>query len=412
MDDEKQQESAGPVELPEGREGYPQEVRIVRRNDREFVLVGTAHVSRESADLVRRVIEIEKPDCVCVELDAQRHKALAEKTRWENLDLKQIIRQKQLTTLLVNMLLGAYQKKIGQKLGVTPGTELLEATRAAHDLDIPVELCDRNIRTTMLRAWRSMGFVQKMKLMVGVLAGLFEDQEISEEDLRKLRQQDVLTELMDELATAMPSLKRVLIDERDTFLTEKIRRSQGQRIVAVVGAGHMNGIVKALENDEGDQPVDLEDISVIPPVSPVWKVVGWGIPAVIIGSLVLIGVTQGGAVAGDNAWFWILANGIPAAIGAIIALAHPVTIILAFVAAPITSLTPVIGAGYVTAFIQVLMRPPLVKDFQSLGEDVGKVRMWWRNRLLKVFLCFILPGFGSFIGTWVGGFEIIKNLFH
>ena len=391
MDDEKQQESAGPVELPEGREGYPQEVRIVRRNDREFVLVGTAHVSRESADLVRRVIEIEKPDCVCVELDAQRHKALAEKTRWENLDLKQIIRQKQ---------------------RVTPGTELLEATRAAHDLNIPVELCDRNIRTTMLRAWRSMGFVQKMKLMVGVLAGLFEDQEISEEDLRKLRQQDVLTELMDELATAMPSLKRVLIDERDTFLTEKIRRSLGQRIVAVVGAGHMNGIVKALENDEGDQPVDLEDISVIPPVSPVWKVVGWGIPAVIIGSLVLIGVTQGGAVAGDNAWFWILANGIPAAIGAIIALAHPVTIILAFVAAPITSLTPVIGAGYVTAFIQVLMRPPLVKDFQSLGEDVGKVRMWWRNRLLKVFLCFILPGFGSFIGTWIGGFEIIKNLFH
>lgn len=411
MDDEPQQESTGPAALPDGRDGYPSEVRIIRKNGREFVLIGTAHVSRESADLVRRVIEIEKPDCVCVELDAQRHKALAQKTRWENLDLKQIIRQKQLTTLLVNLLLGSYQKKIGQKLGVAPGTELLEATRVAHDLDVPVELCDRNIRTTMLRAWRSMSFIQKMKLLVGVLAGLFEDQEISEEDLRKLRQQDVLTELMAELATAMPSLKRVLIDERDTYLTEKIRRSQGRRIVAVVGAGHMNGIVEALENQDGGQPVDLEDISIIPPVSPIWKIIGWGIPAVIVGSIVLIGITQGGAVAGDHAWFWILANGLPAAAGAIIALAHPVTIILAFLAAPITSLTPVIGAGYVTAFIQALMRPPLVKDFQSLSEDAGRVRMWWRNRLLKVFLCFILPGIGSFIGTWVGGFEIITNLF-
>jgi len=245
MDEEKQQEQAGPADLPEGRENYAPEVKIIHKNGREFVLIGTAHVSRESADLVRRVIEIEKPDCVCVELDAQRHKALAEKTRWENLDLKQIIRQKQLTTLLVNLLLGTYQKKIGQKLGVAPGTELLEATRAAHDLEIPVELCDRNIRTTMLRAWRSMSFIQKMKLLVGILAGLFEDQEITEQDLRRLRQQDVLSELMAELATAMPSLKRVLIDERDTYLTEKIRRSLGRRIVAVVGAGHMSGIVQA-----------------------------------------------------------------------------------------------------------------------------------------------------------------------
>ncbi len=411
MDDEKQQEHAGPAELPENRDGYPPDVRIVRRDGREVILIGTAHVSRESVDLVRRVIEIEHPDCVCVELDAQRHRALSEKSRWENLDLKQIIRQKQLTTLLVNLLLGSYQKKIGQKLGVAPGTELLEATRAAHDLGVPVELCDRNIRITMLRAWRSMSFIQKMKLLVGILSGLFEDQEISEEDLRRLRQQDVLSELLNELSQTMPSLKRVLLDERDIYLTEKIRRSQGRRIVAVVGAGHMSGIVEALENQDDDQAVDLEEISVIPPVSPIWKIIGWGIPAVIVGSLILIGLTQGGRVAGDNAWFWILANGIPAAVGAIIALAHPVTIILAFVAAPITSLTPVIGAGYVTAFIQVLMRPPLVKDFQTLAEDVAKARMWWRNRLLKVFLCFLLPGFGSFIGTWVGGFEIIKNLF-
>jgi pheromone shutdown-related protein TraB len=398
------------------RADYPQEVRIVTCGDREFVLVGTAHVSRESADLVRQVIELEKPDCVCVELDAQRFKALSQKNRWESLDLKQVIRQKQLTTLLINLLLGSYQKKIGGKLGVAPGTELLEATRCAEELGLPVELCDRHIRVTMLRAWRSMSFIQKMKLLTGVLAGIFDDGEISEEDLRELRKQDVLSELMNELSVAMPSLKRVLIDERDVFLAEKIRRSEGNRLVAIVGAGHMDGILAQFdkwENEpaDGATTIDLEEISTIPPISPIWKFVGWGIPAIIIGSIGVIAWTQGGAAAGENAMFWTLANGIPSAIGALIALAHPVTILTAFIAAPITSLTPVIGAGYVTAFVQVMLQPPLVKDFQTLAEDVSHARMWWRNRLLKVFLTFMLPGFGSLIGTWIGGYEIITNLF-
>ncbi len=398
----------------ETREEYPQEVRILSSGDREIILVGTAHVSRESADLVRQVIELEKPDCVCVELDTQRFQALSQKNRWENLDLKQVIRRKQLTTLLINMLLGSYQKKIGRKLGVAPGTELLEAARAAEECGLPVELCDRQIRVTMLRAWRSMSFFRKMKLLSGILAGIFDDGEITEEDLRRLRKQDVLTELMNELSEAMPSLKQVLIDERDLYLAEKIRRSRGDRVVAVVGAGHMEGILEQFrrwETEQNHQPVDLEEISTIPPISPVWKAAGWGIPAIIVGSILLIGLKHGGAAAGENAMFWTLANGIPSALGALIALAHPITILSAFIAAPITSLTPVIGAGYVTAFVQVLLRPPLVKDFQSLSEDVAHLRMWWRNRLLKVFLTFMLPGLGSLIGTWIGGYQIIKNLF-
>ena len=166
---------------------YPEDVQIVKLNGREFIIVGTAHISRKSADLVKEVIESEKPDVVCVELDEKRFKALSEKNRWENLDIKTIIRQKQLSTLLVNLVLSAYQKKLGEKLGVTPGTELLEAANTAKELNIPVELCDREVRITLRRAWHSMSFWQKMKFLFSGVAGLFEKQELTEEKLTELR---------------------------------------------------------------------------------------------------------------------------------------------------------------------------------------------------------------------------------
>jgi pheromone shutdown protein TraB len=154
----------------------------------------------------------------------------------------------------------------------------------------------------------------------------------------------------------------------------------------------------------------MEEINTIPPVSPAWKVAGWLIPVIIIGSLCLIGFLKGSDVAGDNLIYWILANGIPSAIGAFVALAHPFTVISAFLAAPITSLTPVIGAGYVCAFIQAMMQPPVVREFETVLDDMSKIPRWWQNRLLKVFLAFMLPGFGSMVGTWIGGYEIFSTL--
>lgn len=386
-----------------------EDVRFVKSGGREFILVGTAHISQQSADLVREVIETEKPKCVCVELDAQRYKALAEQKKWESLDLKNVIRQKQLSTLLVNLLLSSYQKKLGEKIGVTPGVELLEATKVAKEHDIPISLCDRDIRVTLRRAWRSMTFFQKMQLFSSGIASSFEKQEISEEMLSKIRQSDVLTEMMNELGEAMPVLKRVLIDERDAFLAHRIRESEGNRIVAVVGAGHVNGIKKALE--ENLQP-DMEEINKIPPPSPVIKWIGWGLPAIILGSIALIGWMKGSAAAGDNLIFWILANGIPCSLGAIFALAHPATVATAFLAAPITSLTPVIGAGYVAAFVQAYFQPPVVKEFQTVSDDVGHTKKWWQNKLLRVLLVFILTSLGSVLGTYVGAYEILSNLFN
>jgi pheromone shutdown-related protein TraB len=386
---------------------YGADVHVVEHGDKTILLVGTAHISQESVLLVKKVIEQEHPDCVCLELDDKRYQALTQKKRWESLDLKTIIKDKQLSTLLVSLLMASYQKRLGGKLGVTPGAELLMAAQTAKGLQIPLSLCDRDVRITLRRAWKSTSFLKKGYLLASLLASLFDKTELSEDKLKELKQKDVLTEMMEEMGEALPDLKRVLIDERDLYLVEKIKSSPGKKIVAVVGAGHVAGMLKKFDTDNKDK---IAEVTVIPTVSRGYKIVGWTIPLLIIGSLGVIGVQKGASVAGDNILFWILANGIPASIGALLALAHPLTTLSAFASAPITSLTPVIGAGYVTAFIQVLTCPPVVKEFETAGEDIGSFTGWWKNRLLRVFLVFILTGLGSAVGTWIGGYEIFKNL--
>ena len=384
------------------------DVEVVAIDGREFLLVGTAHISQESVELVREVIDKERPDCVCIELDAQRYEALSQERRWEDLDLRDVIRKRQLATLLVNLVLSSYQKRLGGKLGVMPGSELLEASRAADEYGIPIALCDRDIRVTLRRAWASLAWYRKFALMATMFGSAFDRTELSEEDLREIRQKDVLNELMSELGEGMPQLKHVLIDERDAYLAQKIREAEGDRIVAVVGAGHVAGMREALATR---RPIDLAEIDTIPPVSPAVKWVGWGIPALIVGALVAIGLTKGIEEAGENALFWFTANALPTTIGGIVALGHPITIVAAGLAAPFTSLTPVIGAGYVAAFVQTWFAPPFVREFQSVGEDIAQAGMWWRSRLLRIFLVFLLTTLGSFVGTGVGGAEILRNLF-
>jgi len=357
---------------------------------------------------VHETIEREQPDVVCIELDERRFESLSKPERFDSLDLKEIIRTKQLATLMMNMMLSAYQRNLGLTLGVKPGSELMEAAKVAEANEIPIALVDRDVRITLRRAWQALGFWKKLMLLSSVLGGMFEKQELSEEDLRELRKEDVLSKLMSELGEAFPGAKRVLIDERDAYLAERIRQTEGQRVVAVVGAGHVSGMLDALQHEHR---ADLEELEELPTGSGAWKWVGWGIPAIILGSIAWIGSQQGAAAAGENLLFWILANGIPAAIGAIVALGHPVTIVSAFVAAPITSLTPVIGAGYVTAFVQSYFKPPLVKELHDVWDALSSMRGWWSNRLLRIFLVFLLTTLGSVIGTWVGGAEIISNLF-
>ncbi|MHB1015087.1 MAG: TraB/GumN family protein [Desulfurivibrionaceae bacterium] len=387
---------------------YPPDVHCLTIGDRKILLIGTAHISKESVELVRRVIAAEQPDCVCVELDEKRYEALAKRKTWELLDLREIIRKKQLSTLLINLVLASYQKRLGDQMGVKPGTELLEAVQEAEKHGIPVALCDRDVRVTLRRAWNSTSFWRKNYMLASIITSMFEKTEITEEKLRELKESDVLSELLNEMGQALPELKRVLIDERDTFLAEKIKAAEGKRLVAVVGAGHVAGIKIALGEDRSDR---MEAINQIPSVPPVWKVAGWTISALILAALVMIAINKGASVAGDNLVFWILITGTPAAIGAILALAHPLTILGAFVGAPLRILIPVLGVGHITAFIQVMVRPPLVIEFETVLQDMATFRGWWRNRLLRLFLAFILPAIGAVIGMWIGGSKIISNLF-
>jgi pheromone shutdown-related protein TraB len=384
------------------------DVHYINYKDKNLIIIGTAHISKQSAELVEQVITSEKPDVVCVELDEQRFEALSNQKRWESLDLKTIIKEKQLSTLIINILLSSYQKKLGKKLGVNPGVELLKATQVAKENNIPIELGDRDVRITLKRAWRSMSFWQKTKFMTMGLASVFDKEEISEEQLEELKNKDVLTELMTDLGKTMPVLKEVLIDERDSYLAKKIKESNGKKVVAVVGAGHLQGIIKKINADE---EIELSSVEFIPKSSPVSKIIGWGIPTIIICSIFYIGLSKGFDEAGSNIIFWILANGIPSAIGAILAYGHPLAILSVFFAAPLTSLTPLIGAGYVAAFVQSYFKPPVVLEIQKVSEDVNKVSMWWKNKLLRILLVFILSGLGSVLGTYVGAYKIITNLF-
>ncbi|MDW7772584.1 MAG: TraB/GumN family protein [Desulfobulbaceae bacterium] len=396
------------TETPFPQHEYPEDVSIMQLADKTVLLIGTAHISQESTDLVELVIDREKPDTVCIELDEKRYMSLAKKKQWENLDLKQVIRNKQLSTLLVNLILAAYQKKLGGQLGIMPGMELLTAARVAEKNNIGVELCDRDVRVTLRRAWHATSAWKKGYLLATLLAGLFDKTELDEKKLAELRKQDVLSELMNEIGLVMPDTKKALIDERDIYMSEKIKAAPGRRVVAVVGAGHREGIARVINEDNSGL---MEEFERIPPVGKGWKIAGWAIPSAIILGIVLIGVQKGIGAAGANLGYWILANGIPTALGAALAWAHPATIVSAFAAAPITSLTPVIGAGYVTSFVQVMNRPPVVREFETVGSDILSISQWWHNKLLRVFLVFILTGIGSMIGTWVGGYKIFTSLF-
>ncbi|MBK7106770.1 MAG: TraB/GumN family protein [Ignavibacteriae bacterium] len=384
------------------------DVHIFEHHNKNIILIGTAHISKKSAEIVKEVILTEKPDTVCIELDENRLDALLNKNKWDNLDLKTIIKQKQLTTLIINILLSSYQKKLGNKIGVNPGVELLEAYNIAKENNININLSDRDVKITLKRAWRKMSFFQKTKFISITIASIFTNEEISEKQLEKLKNKDILTELLTELGKEMPALKSVLIDERDSYLAEKIKNAPGNKIVAVVGAGHVQGIIKKIQNNEF---VDFNKIIEIPKPSPFNKIVGWSIPVLIIGSIFFIGFEKGFGEAGNTALIWILASGIPAAIGTIIAYGHPYSVISVFFAAPITTLSPLIGAGYVAAFVQTYFKPPKVFEIQNVSNDLNKISNWWKNKLLRILLVFTFSSLGSALGAYIGAYKIFTNLF-
>jgi len=372
----------------------------------EIKLIGTAHVSKESIEEVKSIISEEKPDMVCVELDEGRYNAITQNNHWEKLNLSEVFREGKGFLVIANLVLASFQRRLGNELGVKPGEEMKVAVEAAKEHGIPHSLCDREVHTTLRRAWARCGLWSKSKLLASLLASAFTTEKLSEQEIENLKNSNELDGMMGELANYLPSVKETLIDERDRYLASKIWTSvppnDNKRVAAVIGAGHMKGIASHLEKlSAGNEDADVSDLNIIPPPSAASKIARFIIPAAII-ALVAAGFLHAGTATGFSMMLkWVLWNGSLAAIGACLALAHPLAIIVSFLGAPITSLNPFIGVGILSGLVQVTFIKPRVSDVQNIMEDTSGFKGWYRNRITRALLVFFLSSLGSSIGTFV-----------
>jgi pheromone shutdown-related protein TraB len=377
-------------------------VRRLTLGEREIILCGTAHISKESVDEVERLIREEMPGRVCIEIDAARFKTIKEGQDWSKLNIGQVLKSGQAFMMLASLVLSSYQRRLGMDVGTTQGQEMLIAADLCEELDLKYSFSDRDIQTTLRRAWAKSGFFQKMKMLGALIGSAFSNEKLSEEELENLKQKSALQTMMDELADYLPAVKEVFIDERDQYLATNIFLEREEKVMAVVGAGHMDGIVKWIEAlEEGEKKPNLEEVSVVPPKNRWISKLPWLITIAVV-ALIASGFIRNGAKDGlEMLLVWIIANGTLSAIGAIIAMAHPLTVIISFLAAPFTSMNPTIGVGIVTGMIQAWVRKPRVEDLENLNSDISSIKGFYKNRLTKVLLVFFFSSIGSSIGTFV-----------
>ena len=377
------------------------DIHYISFNGKDIFLIGTAHISKTSAETVRNFITEEKPDSVCVELCQSRYQSIINPDKWKNMDIITIIKQKKALLLLVNLILSAFQKRLARQLGLNPGQEMIEAINAANENSINLVLADRDIQITFTRIWKKLGFFGKFKLLFMLLMSIFAKEDISEEEIERLKSEDVLTAALNDLAVSFPRLKSTLIDERDQYLAEKIKNAPGKKIVAVVGAGHIPGIKEELFKEH-----DLNSLNYIPKSANWVKWVLWAIPIAII--VMIISTFRISAISGMNQILqWLLWNGSLAALGAFLTAAHPLSILTAFLAAPITSLNPLLAAGWFAGITEAMVRKPRVEDFENLG-NITTFGDFFRNRVTKILLVVALTNLGSSFGTFIGGAKIIQ----
>jgi pheromone shutdown-related protein TraB len=381
-------------------------IHRLERDGRTITLIGTAHVSQESADLVRRTIEAEQPDTVCIELCESRLQSVRQKSRWQEMDIIKVVKEKKAFLLLSNLILASFQKRIADRMDIKPGQEMITAVEAAEAAGAQVWLADRDIRVTLSRTWRSMGLWDKLKLLYQLLLSLGEVDDLSQEDIERMKQEDVLNALLEEIGTAQPVIREILIDERDRYLAQKIKDAPGAHIVAVVGAGHVPGIKRYWSSE-----TDLAALEALPPKSRLAGLIKWGLPAAILG-LFVYGFYAGGSKAGsDMILWWVAANGLLAGVGALVAWGHPLTILSSVLSAPLTSLNPMIAAGWVSGLVETVSRKPKVRDFESLQDDIRSVRGFWTNKVTRILLVVVFTNLGSSIGTFVA-FPMIVRVLH
>jgi len=388
-------------------------IKTVAVGDAVITLVGTAHVSKQSVELVEERVKSGEYDCVAVELCPPRLENLVNKSWWKNLDIYQIFRQQKATLLLVNLTLSAYQKRLAEKIGVQAGQEMIRAVELAKERGLELRVIDRDISTTLHRIVTRVSLWQKLKIFSGLIAGIFVGEEVSEQQIEDLKRGDMLHSVVEEFGESLPQFKEVLIDERDEYMTGKLvelANTPGgpKKILALVGAGHLVGMMPAFNRPPGRERI--EELEYRPPPGKSGYYVGWTICVVVL-SLFVVGFMRSPELGTKLVVLWVVINGGLCALGTAMALAHPLSIVTAFFAAPITSLNPTIGAGMVVGLVESYLRKPRVGDFETLREDIGSMRMWWNNGVLRVLLAFVMASFGSMLGTYLAGASIIHEIF-
>ena len=390
-----------------------QPVRRIDRDGVEYTIIGTAHVSRASAEAVKDLAGSGDFDAIAVELCQARYDALTAERKWTDLDLYKVLRQGKAGLVMANLALSAYQRRIAEQFGIEPGAEMRAAAVAAKERNLPLQLVDRDLATTLRRSYASVPWYKRMYLMAGLAVGMVSSEEIDEESIEKLKEGDILESTFTEFAEQSPELFEALISERDRYMASRLRQENadqsGRKVLLVIGAGHMEGLSGHLESSTSVPAEECADLEQMPKKAKWPRVIPWAIMVLILTGF-YIGFSRSPELGWQLVFIWVAINGGLAALGALIARAHPLTVLSAVVAAPLTSLNPTIAAGMVTGLVESWLRKPRVSDLENLRFDITTVKGWFRNPATRILLVFFFSNLGSAIGTWVAGFRIFGAL--
>lgn len=380
-------------------------VTTLEYQNKKIILVATAHVSQESAELVKQVIEEERPDSVCIELDEDRYNNIQNPKAWENTDIVKVIKSKRVGFLMANLALSSYQKRIAKQLNTSVGGEMIQGIKSAEEIGATLVLADRKIQTTFLRIWRKLNLWEKGKLLVSLLFSADDDTKVSEKDFQELLKDDMLESVLTDMRNQFPKIGDILISERDQYLASKIKEAPGEKVVAVLGGAHVPGVKKEIYLSQ-----DIDRITSIPPKNPVSKIVGWLLPAAMIALLLyafFINIQTGL----EQLSAWVLWTGILAAIFTALSLAHPLSIITSLIVAPFTTINPALACGWFVGLVEATIKKPTVQDIQRVPEDIFSFKGFFKNRFLRIILVVFMANIGASIGTLVAGADMIRNLF-
>ncbi|MDX5334067.1 MAG: TraB/GumN family protein [Gammaproteobacteria bacterium] len=381
--------------------------------DTEVVLLGTAHVSRESAEAVRTLLDQEAFDAVAVELCPSRQQALLDPDHLSRLDLFRVMREGRVPMVMASLALGAYQQRLADQFGIEPGAEMKAAIETARAQGRAVWLIDREIGTTLKRVYRNVPFWKRLGLIGGLIGSVMSKEKVEEADIERLKEGDILETTFSEFAEQAEALYLPLIDERDRYMAARLREDilaeRPARVLAVVGAGHLKGIANYLAAGDDNPGATRRALEQLPPPSRWPRLIPWAIAL-----LVVVGFAIGFRESRELGWQligdWVLINGGLAGLGALLARGHPLTVLSAALGAPLTSLNPAIGAGMVAAFVETWLRKPSMADFAELKYATTRLGGWWKNRVARILLVFFLTTLGSAAGTYLAGFRIFERL--